>query len=159
MKNNFMYNGKNIIELVRNMTTVDMAAVAIKIAETHPDVFAQAVVGDVTAAKIVLTGFGNINITHGQLEFLRSLGSMDKVRAVKYFREEFNLGLKEAKYLTEDLARQGYVKHKSWVPEWLALETQKDLHEGWSIKQTNSDSTSIGDLLKQQLRDHGTRGY
>ena len=159
MKNNFMYNGKNIIELVRNMTTVDMAAVAIKIAETHPDVFAQAVVGDVTAAKIVLTGFGNINITHGQLEFLRSLGSMDKVRAVKYLREEFNLGLKEAKYLTEDLARQGYVKHKSWVPEWLALETQKDLHEGWSIKQTNSDSTSIGDLLKQQLRDHGTRGY
>ena len=152
MKNNFMYNGKNIIELVRNMTTVDMAAVAIKIAETHPDVFAQAVVGDVTAAKIVLTGFGNINITHGQLEFLRSLGSMDKVRAVKYLREEFNLGLKEAKYLTEDLARQGYVKHKSWVPEWLALETQKDLHEGWSIKQTNSDATSIGDLLKAQMR-------
>ena len=159
MKNNFMYNGKNIIELVRNMTTVDMAAVAIKIAETHPDVFAQAVVGDVTAAKIVLTGFGNIDITHGQLEFLRSLGSMDKVRAVKYFREEFNLGLKEAKYLVEDLARQGYVKHKTWIPEWLALETQKDLHEGWSIKQTNSDSTNIGDLLKQQLRDHGTRGY
>ena len=154
MKNNFMYNGKNIIELVRNMTTVDMAAVAIKIAETHPDVFAQAVVGDVTAAKIVLTGFGNINITHGQLEFLRSLGVGDKVRAVKYFREEFNLGLKEAKYLTEDLARQGYVKHKSWIPEWLALETQKDLHEGWSIKQTNSDSTNIGDLLKQQLQDN-----
>jgi ribosomal protein L7/L12 len=122
-------------------------------------VFAQAVVGDVTAAKVALIGFGNIEITHGQLEFLRSLGVGDKVRAVKYFREEFNLGLKEAKYLTEDLARQGYVKHKSWIPEWLALETQKDLHEGWSIKHTNSDSTSIGDILNQQLRDHGTRGY
>lgn len=154
MKNNFMYNGKNIIELVRNMTTVDMAAVAVKIAETHPDVFAQAVVGDVTAAKVVLTGFGNINITHGQLEFLRSLGAGDKVRAVKYFREEYDLNLREAKYLVEDLARQGYVKHKSWIPEWLSLETQKDLHEGWSIKHTNSDATSLGDILNAQLAEN-----
>jgi ribosomal protein L7/L12 len=163
MKNNFMYNGKNILAIVRDLTDSGLAEVAMKIAESHPEVFAQAVVGDVTAAKVVLIGFGNIEITHGQLEFLRSLGPLDKVRAVKYLREEFNLGLKEAKFLTEDLARQGYVKHKSWIPEWLAMETQKDLHEGWSIKQVKSDSTSIGDMLKQQLqdhlRDHGTRGY
>jgi ribosomal protein L7/L12 len=163
MKNNFMYNGKNILAIVRDLTDSGLAEVAMKIAESHPEVFAQAVVGDVTAAKVVLIGFGNIEITHGQLEFLRSLGPLDKVRAVKYLREEFNLGLKEAKFLTEDLARQGYVKHKSWIPEWLAMETQKDLHEGWSIKQVKSDSASIGDMLKQQLqdhlRDHGTRGY
>jgi len=153
-KLNFMYNGKNVLSIARDLTDAGLAEVALKIAETHPDVFAQAVVGDVTAAKIVLTGFGNIDITHGQLEFLRSLGTLDKVRAVKYFREEFNLGLKEAKFLTEDLARQGYVKHKTWIPEWLVQETQKDLREGWSIEQTNSYSTSIGDLLKQQLQDN-----
>ena len=140
-KLNFMYNGKNVLSIARDLTDAGLAEVALKIAETHPDVFAQAVVGDVKAAEIVLTGFGNINITHGQLEFLRSLGVGDKVRAVKYFREEFNLGLKEAKFLTEDLARQGYVEHKSWIPE----------------------SSFLGDLLKQELedhvRDHGTRGY
>jgi 2-polyprenyl-6-methoxyphenol hydroxylase-like FAD-dependent oxidoreductase len=131
-KLNFMYNGKNVLSIARDLTDAGLAEVALKIAETHPDVFAQAVVGDVTAAEVVLTGFGNINITHGQLEFLRSLGVGDKVRAVKYFREEFNLGLKEAKFLTEDLARQGYVKHKSWIPE----------------------SSFLGDLLKQELQDN-----
>jgi 2-polyprenyl-6-methoxyphenol hydroxylase-like FAD-dependent oxidoreductase len=131
-KLNFMYNGKNVLGIARDLTDAGLAEVALKIAETHPDVFAQAVVGDVKAAEIALTGFGNINITHGQLEFLRSLGVSDKVRAVKYFREEFNLGLKEAKFLTEDLARQGYVKHKSWIPE----------------------SSFLGDLLKQELQDN-----
>jgi hypothetical protein len=38
------------------------------------------------------------------------------------------------------------------------METQKDLHEGWS-RQVKSDSASIGDILKQQLRDQGTRDY
>ena len=169
-KLNFMYNGKNVLSIARDLTDAGLAEVALKIAETHPDVFAAAVLGEqptsgsvvmppVSTTNIVGTLFGNIDVTQHHLDTLN--GIHDKVRAVKYLRETFNLNLKEAKTLSEDMARNGWVKNKQhWYETW---EQSKDRYWEQSKAQAADDNVSLGDLLKQQLEDHvrvhGTRGY
>jgi hypothetical protein len=42
--------------------------------------------------------------------------SNDKVRAIKWLREKFNIGLKEAKDLVEKLVGDKVIDQPTWVP-------------------------------------------
>ena len=163
-KLNFMYNGKNVLSIARDLTDAGLAEVALKIAETHPDVFAAAVLGEQpTSGAVVLPSPSMTNIaavpvqaapwvtkfvTQDDLNVLD--GMHDKVRAVKYLRAAYNLNLKEAKDSTEWLARNGHVKNKQhWYETW---EQSKDRYWEESKQRSAETETSLGDLLKAQIR-------
>jgi ribosomal protein L7/L12 len=112
---NFMYNGKNILAIVRDLTDSGLAEVAMKIAETHPDVFAEAVLGEAAIYEFTMEDGTPVRMTRSQIAQIDS--SRDKIVAIKQLREWFGLGLREAKLLSETLARQKYVQHAHWVPE------------------------------------------
>jgi len=112
---NFMYNGKNILAIVRDLTDSGLAEVAMKIAETHPDVFAQAVLGEAAIHSFTLDSGDVVRLTQSQLNFVDV--TQDKIAVIKNLREWFNIGLRDAKLLSEKLARDGYIKRPHWLPE------------------------------------------
>ena len=112
---NFMYNGKNILAIVRDLTDSGLAEVAMKIAETHPDVFAEAVLGEAAIHSFTMEDGTPVRMTQKQLNVMDM--THDKIVAIKQLREWFGLGLREAKLLSESLARDGYIKRPHWVPE------------------------------------------
>jgi ribosomal protein L7/L12 len=111
---NFMYNGKNILAIVRDLTDSGLAEVAMKIAESHPEVFAQALLGEAAIHEFTLCDGKTIRMTRTQLGVLES--NSNKVVGIKALREWFGMGLREAKELSEDLARRGFVRHTNWIP-------------------------------------------
>lgn len=111
---NFMYNGKNILAIVRDLTDSGLAEVAMKIAETHPEVFAEALLGEAAIHEFTLTDGTTIRMTRTQLGVLES--NSNKVAGIKALREWFGIGLREAKDLSEDLVRRGFVRHTNWIP-------------------------------------------
>jgi hypothetical protein len=127
-KLNFMYNGKNILGIARDLTDAGLAEVALKIAETHPEVFAATLLGEqfVPTPNVAPSiPRGDVEITQKDLRYFVSHSDLnvleemqDKVRAVKYLREAYSLSLKEAKDLTEWLARNGYVNKPHWYENW-----------------------------------------
>lgn len=112
---NFMYNGKNILAIVRDLTDTGLAEIAMKIAETHPDVFAQAVLGEAGIHQFTLDSGGVVRLTQSQLNSIDT--THDKIVAIKNLREWFSISLRDAKLLSETLARDGYIKRPHWVPE------------------------------------------
>jgi ribosomal protein L7/L12 len=106
---NFNYNGKNMLRLVRELSDSALVDVALRIAETDPVVFARAVLGE---TRYTCSIFG----TPVDLQYLQGMKSNDKVRAIKWLREKFNIGLKEAKDLVEKLAGDKVIDQPSWVP-------------------------------------------
>jgi hypothetical protein len=148
-KLNFMYNGKNVLSIARDLTDAGLAEVALKIAETHPDVFAAAVLGEqpVPTPNVVLTVFGNINLTVDDMKVLRE---QDKIGAIKYLRATHSLSLLAAKNLTEWLARDGYVNKPYWYE---SFEQSKNRYWEESKAKAADSGISLGDLLKQQLKN------
>lgn len=114
---NFMYNGKNILAIVRDLTDSGLAEVAMKIAETHPDVFAEALLGEAACYLFTIEDGTPVRMTKNQIAQINGCGSRGKVAAIKQLREWFGLGLREAKLLSETLAREKYVSHADWLPE------------------------------------------
>jgi ribosomal protein L7/L12 len=112
---NFIYNGKNILAIVRDLTDSGLAQVAMKIAETHPDVFAEAVLGEAAIYEFTMDDGTPVRMTKSQIAEIDS--SSDKITGIKQLRTWFGLGLRDAKLLSEMLARQKYVRHAHWVPE------------------------------------------
>ena len=112
---NFMYKGKNILTLVAGMSSHDLAKIALRISETHPDAFAEAVVGEIAGFEFNIEG-KQLRMTQGELAKLDRLGP-DKIDAIKNVREMYGLGLREAKLLSEKLARDGYLNRPHWLPE------------------------------------------
>ena len=112
---NFMYNGKNILAIVRDLTDTGLAEIAMKIAETHPDVFAQAVLGEAGIHQFTLDSGGVVRLTQSQLNSIDL--THDKIVAIKNLREWFSISLRDAKLLSETLARDGYVKRPTGGPK------------------------------------------
>jgi ribosomal protein L7/L12 len=111
---NFNYNGKNILRLVRELSDSALVDVALRIAETDPVVFARAVLGE---TRYTYTIYGTpLELSLLDLKYLQDMKSNDKVRAIKWLREKFNIGLKEAKDLCEKLVGDKVIDQPSWVP-------------------------------------------
>lgn len=155
---NFMFDGVNILQRVREASNDDLVQVAYRLAETHPQLFCRLLTDDLT---VDYTFPGNshvgwdvaVKISRKEMETLKGFGSNDKVRAVKWLRETYGIGLKEAKDLSEWLVRDGHLPHKCWMPEWLTKQTMKPLADGWSREQ-KSDMTCLGDILNAQLAEN-----
>ena len=115
---NFIYNGKNILSIVRDLTDSGLAGVALKIAETHPEVFAAALLGECAHNDYGSFGGTPVRLTDKQMIEIGHMSS--KVVAIKHLREVFGIGLKEAKDLVEALATHHLVNRKDfapWTPE------------------------------------------
>lgn len=111
---NFNYNGKNMLRLVRELSDSALVDVALRIAETDPVVFARAVLGE---TRYTCTIYGNrVELSFLDLKYLQDMKCTDKVRAIKWLREKFNLGLKEAKDLVEQLVDDKIIDQPTWVP-------------------------------------------
>ena len=111
---NFNYNGKNMLRLVRELSDSALVDVALRIAETDPVVFARAVLGE---TRYTCTIYGKrMELSFLDLKYLQDMKSNDKVRAIKWLREKFNIGLKEAKDLCEKLVSDKIIDQPSWVP-------------------------------------------
>jgi ribosomal protein L7/L12 len=111
---NFNYNGKNMLRLVRELSDSALVDVALRIAETDPVVFARAVLGE-TRYTCTICGIP-VELSFLDLKYLQDMKSNDKVRAIKWLREKFNIGLKEAKDLVEELVSAKIIDQPSWVP-------------------------------------------
>jgi len=111
---NFNYNGKNILRLVRELCDSALVDVALRIAETDPMVFARAVLGE---TRYTCSIYGTrVELSFLDLKYLQDMKSNDKVRAIKWLREKFNIGLKEAKDLVEKLVGDKVIDQPTWVP-------------------------------------------
>jgi len=125
---NFNYNGKNMLRLVRELSDSALVDVALRIAETDPVVFARAVLGETRyTCSIHSEAWGNIpvKIDRKQMDTLRAFEAGDKVRAIKWLRETYNIGLKEAKDLVEELVSAKIIDQPSWVPIGYPYQTYK----------------------------------
>ena len=111
---NFVYNGKNILSIVRDLTDSGLAEVALKIAETHPEVFAAALLGECAHNDYGSFGGTPVRLTDKQMTEIGSMRS--KVEAIKHLRETFGIGLKEAKDLIESMASHHLVDRKDFAP-------------------------------------------
>jgi ribosomal protein L7/L12 len=111
---NFNYNGKNMLRLVRELSDSALVDVALRIAETDPVVFARAVLGETRYTCIIYDR--RLELSFLDLQYLQGMKSNDKVRAIKWLREKFNIGLKEAKDLVEKLVSDKIIDQPSWVP-------------------------------------------
>lgn len=135
---NFMFDGVNILQRVREASNDDLVQVAYRLAETHPQLFCRLLTDDLTVDYTFQShnlGWDiAVKISRKEMETLKGFGSSDKVRAVKWLRETYGIGLKEAKDLSERLVRDGHLPHQNWVP--------------------GSESVSLGDLLNVQLNQH-----
>lgn len=150
-----------MLKLVRSLSDSELAEVALAIASDNPVLFAQwvNVVKGCAVAPSTPTG---VEVTMRDLRYFVSQDDLDvledmddKVRAIKYLREEYSLSLREAKDLTEWLARNGYVKNK---PHWYeTFEQSTERYHNDKAKAVDG-SVSLGDLLKQQLRENEYRG-
>ena len=151
-----------MLKLVRSLSESELAEVALLLAAESPVVFANytnAVKGHAVAPS---TPRGDVEMTQQDLRYLVSRddlsvleGMHDKVRAVKYLREACSLSLREAKDLTEWLARNGHVNKPHWY-ETFEESKERAWREYYKDKKaagtlTGDDSVSLGDLLKAQL--------
>lgn len=110
----FVYDNKNVLRIVREMSDQALAEVALRVSEIDPEVFARAVLG----ADLYETSINGIDValSHEDLCKLQEHARLDqKVTAIKWLREKFNLGLKEAKDLTEQLAGENVICAPRWV--------------------------------------------
>lgn len=131
----FTYNNQNILRLIRNMTDAQLAEVALRISETHPEAFAAALTNATILTKEV-NGI-KIELTADDMNHLRTYGNGDKVRAIKWMRERFGICLLEAKLLSEALVNDGDLFRPVWVGRAEIFEDKP---------------TSLGDILKAQIR-------
>lgn len=138
---NFMFDGVNILQRVREASNDDLVQVAYRLAETHPQLFCRLLTNDCTVDYVIngtLYGYLDVKISRKEMETLKGFNAGDKVRAIKWLRETYGIGLKEAKDLSEWLVRDGYLPHQEWVHNY---QQSKDAH-----------ATSLGDILKAQIR-------
>jgi len=111
---NFNYKGKNMLRLVRELSDSALVDVALRIAETDPMVFSRAVLGE---TRYTCSIYGTpLELSFLDLKYLQDMKSNDKVRAIKWLREKFNIGLKEAKDLVEKLVGDKVIDQPTWVP-------------------------------------------
>ena len=140
---NFMFDGVNILQRVREASNDDLAQVAYRLAETHPQLFCRLLTDDLTVDYTFPSNHPvgwdvAVKISRKEMETLKGFKAGDKVRAVKWLRETYGIGLKEAKDLSEWLVRDGHLPHQEWVYNY---QQSKDAH-----------ATSLGDILKAQIR-------
>jgi hypothetical protein len=118
---NFMFDDINILQRVREASDNDLIQVAYRLAETHPTLFCRLLTDDLTVDySIHSEAWGNIpvKIDRKQMDTLRAFEAGDKVRAIKWLRETYGIGLKEAKDISESLVRDGHLPHKNWIGEY-----------------------------------------
>lgn len=154
---NFMFENMNILKRVHGATTEELVEVAYRLAETHPTLFCRLLTNDLTvdyALNGTLYGHIDVKITRDDMDKLKTFGDGEKVRAVKWLRENYGIGLKEAKDLCEWLVRDGHLPHKCWMPDWLAEKTMKPLADGWTrTVKTLYPNGSLDELLKKQMNE------
>ena len=143
-----------MLKLVRSLSESELAEVALLLAAESPVVFAS-YTNTVKGYASLPTPRGDVEVTQQDLRYLVSRddlnvldGMDDKVRAVKYLREACSLSLREAKDLTEWLARNGHVNKPHWYETF--EESKERAHKELKAKVAD-DSVSLGDLLKAQL--------
>lgn len=108
----FVYESQNILALVRGMSDEELARVALRVAELDPEVFSKAVA---RSADLKFTVNG-IEIVVTQHDLAKIQTYYDKIMAIKWMREHWGIGLREAKDLSEMLAEGAYVTHNHWIP-------------------------------------------
>ena len=150
-----------MLKLVRSLSESELADVALAIASENPVLFAQWVNVVKGCAVAPSTPTGDVEVTMKDLRYFVAWDDLvvlremhDKVRAIKYLREEYSLSLREAKDLTEWLARNGHVNKPHWYE---TFEESKDWYWQETKQKADDDNVSLGDLLKQQLRDSANR--
>jgi hypothetical protein len=146
---NFMIDDTNILRVIRNISEESLAEIALQLAEHHPEIFVQFYNGNYNTVKIQLPSWNDpIYIKPAQMEKIKSYGEGYKVTCIKWLREEFGIGLKEAKDLSEELVHLGYLKHKNWVPGYTSdfIERQQE--------EFRQPGISLGDILKEQLNKY-----
>jgi hypothetical protein len=128
---NFMFDDINILQRAREASDNDLIQVAYRLAETHPTLFCRLLTEDLTVEYVIngtLYGSISVKIDRKQMDTLRAFKTDDKVRAIKWLRETFGIGLKEAKDVSEWLVREGHLPHKNWIGEYsVASPTLADL--------------------------------
>jgi ribosomal protein L7/L12 len=130
---NFNYNGKNMLRLVRELSDSALVDVALRIAETDPVVFARAVLGE-TRYTCSIYGIP-VELSFLDLQYLQGMKSGDKVRAIKWLREKFNIGLKEAKDLCEKLVSDKIIDQPSWVAYDVRASIAQSYITGFKAKE------------------------
>lgn len=138
-----------MLKLVRSLSESELAEVALLLAAESPVVFASyvnTVKGYAVTPSKPTAPWVTKFVTQDDLNVLD--GMHDKVRAVKYLREAYSLSLREAKDLTEWLARNDHVNKPHWYETF-----EEGKERSWQeTKQKAADgSMSLGDLLKAQL--------
>lgn len=147
----FNIDETNILRVIRNISEESLAEIALQLAEHYPEMFVQFYNGTYNTVKIQLPSWDDpIYIKPAQMEKIKSYGEGFKVTCIKWLREEFGIGLKEAKDLSEELVHLGYVKHRNWVPVGCYdpdfIERQQE--------EFRTPGISLGDILKEQLNKY-----
>ncbi len=98
----------SVLVALRVIDESQLATLALKIAEAHPETFERLLLEAVPAAA-VLQKFAfdvpfssqRVHLTQEELDYLRAIAPSNKITAIKKVREVTGLGLKEAKDLVE----------------------------------------------------------